>query len=82
MSKIKCERVADGRIPSERVARVRTYDGPAEEVVVSKRQVQDDYLLVSEIHSEDDKVLVELPRESASGRWRLWVNRSLVETVS
>jgi hypothetical protein len=72
--KINCQ-VEDGLIPSERVVRFDSLDGRREEVSVSERQVEGNTLLASEIHSEGDKVLVELPRESASGRWRVWVSK-------
>lgn len=79
MNRIKCENVTEGPIPSEKVATLVTADGTEEEVVVSRDQTQGDYLFVSPIHSEKDRVLVELPRESSSGRWRLWVNKERVE---
>lgn len=82
MSKVKCARIVSGRIPSEKIVRVKTFEGPEEEVLVSNRQIKNQYLLVSAIHSDGQKVLVELPQESASGRWRLWVDRNLVESAS
>lgn len=67
MSKVKCARIVNGRIPSEKIVRVKTYDGPEEEVLVSSRQIQKQFLLVSAIHSEGQKVLVELPQEGYEG---------------
>ncbi len=72
--------IEDGLIASERVARVQTIDG-IEEVFVSDRQVQNGHLIASSIHRTTDKVLVELPRESTSGRWRVWVPAALVENA-
>ena len=71
-------KIAGSLIDSERVARIQTLDG-VEEVVVSHRQVQRGRLLAFTIHETGKKVLVELPRESTSGRWRVWVARKLVE---
>jgi hypothetical protein len=75
LSKVKAEKVSKGPIPSERVVLIRTAEGFNEEVPAHESQVVDGYLLVSEIHSEDDRILVELPRESSSGCWRLWIPR-------
>jgi hypothetical protein len=82
MSRLKCQRVKAGPIPSERTVDVKTADGTEEQVIVDNTQVQGDYLFVSEIHSDDHRVLVELPREAMSGSWRLWVPRNLLKSVS
>lgn len=74
MCKVNCE-VENGLIPSEKVARVTTADGRTEEVVVSNRQIMGGTLIASQIGEDGDRVLVELPRESSSGRWRIWVNK-------
>jgi len=81
MSKIKAERIQEGQIPSERIVDVRTADGTEEQVIVSDRQVQDDYLLASEVYGDKDNVLVELPREAMSGAWRVWISRERVESA-
>ena len=75
LSKVKAEKISKGMIPSERFVLIRTAEGFDEEVPASDRQVVGKYLLVSKIHEEDDKILVELPRESSSGCWRIWVPR-------
>jgi hypothetical protein len=76
MSRIKCDAVSLGAVPSERVARFKTADGIAEEVVVSAQQVEGEFLRVYAIQPMGDRVLVELPREAASGSWRLWVSKN------
>jgi len=65
--------VSEGLVPAERIARVQDADGRFEEVSVSIKDIKDDKLIASEIGRVPGKVLVELPRESASGRWRVWV---------
>ena len=74
MCRINCE-IEDGLIPAEKVARLTTADGRPEEVVVSTKHVSGNTLCASEIGREGDRVLVELPRESTSGRWRIWVHQ-------
>ena len=77
---IKCQQLLDGPGPSEEIVSVKTADGILEEVVVYTGLVKDGYLQVGpEVGRKEDKVLVELPRETASGRWRIWVRES--ETV-
>lgn len=76
-TKLNCVFV-DGLIPSERIARIESADGRLEEVSVSIKNISGDKLMASEIGREQGRVLVELPRESASGRWRMWVRESAV----
>jgi hypothetical protein len=72
MCNINCQ-IEDGLIPSEKVARLATADGGFEEVVVSAAQTTGSKLMAFEVGRTEGKVLVELPRESSSGRWRVWV---------
>lgn len=74
-TKIKCE-VMEGLMPSEKIVRIQTADGKIEDVTVSSLNLSGDKLLASEIGRQNGRVLVELPRESASGRWRIWVKES------
>jgi hypothetical protein len=76
---VKCETVVDGFMPSEKIASIKGADGKVDEVVVSVQSITGNQLLLaSEIGRRDNEVLVELPRESASGRWRMWVKASSV----
>jgi hypothetical protein len=75
---VKCE-ILDGFTPTEKIARILGADGKVDDVVVSVKSITSNHLLLAaEIGRRDDKVLVELPRESASGRWRMWVNASSI----
>lgn len=62
----------DGPIPSETVVTITTTTGP-EEVVVHASQATADTVEAGFIGREGDRVLVELPRETVSGRWRVWI---------
>jgi hypothetical protein len=68
-----------GAIPSEAVVEIPTVGG-TEEVVVHTSQVNADSVEVGYIGTKpaDGSVLIELPRESVSGRWRIWVPKSAV----
>lgn len=68
-----------GSIPTEAVVEIPTVGG-SEEVVVHTSQVSADSVEVGFIGRKeaDGSVLIELPRESVSGRWRVWVPKSEV----
>ena len=36
-------------------------------------------LVADEIGRHEGKILIELPRETASGRWRIWVKESTLK---
>jgi hypothetical protein len=68
----------DGPGPSEAIVTVTTRNGSEEEVILDRSYIEGDTISVSRIGQEDDAVLVELPQESASGRWRIWVGPDVV----
>ncbi len=70
--------IEEGLMPAEKIVRVENADGDIEEVSVSTSNISGDRLIASEIGRLEGKVLVELPRESVSGRWRIWVKESAV----
>jgi len=75
MLRIKITRREAGPIPSEALVTIPTTTG-TEEVVVHTSQASSDSVEAGFIGQEGDKVLVELPRETVSGRWRVWVPRN------
>jgi hypothetical protein len=78
MTKLTCK-IEDGLMPSEKIVRVENADGDIEELPVSPGSISGDKLLASEIGRDNEgRVLIELPRETASGRWRIWVKASAV----
>lgn len=72
MCKINCE-IVEGLVPDERTARIKNFEGHIEEVSVSVALIDGRTLMAHEIGRQGNKVLVELPRESSAGRWRVWV---------
>jgi hypothetical protein len=79
MIKVSTSSVVDGLMPSEKIARIEVEGGNIEEVSVSAEDISpDNKLMASEIGRQGERVLVELPRESASGRWRIWVKATAV----
>jgi hypothetical protein len=73
MMRLKVTEIGKGIHPSEAVVSVKT--GEAQErLVVSRRSIQNDTISVGwPLHEEKGLVLVELPRETQSGAWRVWV---------
>ncbi len=79
MAQVKIEQVREGQHPSEVVVAVRTADGGSEKLVVDRRSIRNNALDVGYPVGEDrDRLLVELPRESVRGLWRVWVDRDSV----
>ena|SRR5579883_2261973 len=66
-----------GPIPSEALVAIRTVEG-VEEVVVHASQATADSVEAGFIGADGDRVLVELPRETVSGRWRVWVDKAAI----
>jgi len=71
--RLKCKTVMDGPGPHEKIVAFGRDDGREEEVVVPKALSEDDTLPVGRVAIKDQSVLIELPVESASGNWRVWV---------
>jgi hypothetical protein len=67
----------EGSIPSEAVVTISTTRG-SEEVIVHTSQASSDSVEAGFIGEKGDEVLVELPRETLSGKWRIWVPKDEV----
>jgi hypothetical protein len=76
-ARLNCN-ILDGLMPAEKIVRVEDADGDIQEVWVSASNISGGRLVASEIGRREGRVLVELPRESAAGRWRIWVKESAV----
>lgn len=78
MSHIAVDEIEDGLHPSELVVTIRTAEGRTEEVAVDRQLVSDRRLKVYTVEADRDRVLVELPRETLSGSWRVWMPKASV----
>jgi hypothetical protein len=79
MPQVKIETIREGQHPSEVVVAVRTADGGSEKLIVDRRSIRDNTIDVGyPVGEEGGRLLVELPRESVRGLWRVWVNRDAV----
>jgi hypothetical protein len=71
--------VGDGPGPSEVVVEVATAGGGLAEMIVDRRTLSDQKVEIGyPISQRDGQLLVELPRESVSGFWRVWVDNDQV----
>lgn len=76
--RLKINEEGAGIHPNEVVVSIPTRDGD-ERLVVHKRSIRDSSLEVGYPIGEDNQYyLVELPRETMSGLWRIWVESSLL----
>ena len=78
MMRVKVERVREGLHPSEVVVAVATADG-IERLIVDRRSLEGDAIAIGyPVGQDGDLLLVELPRETQTGLWRVWVRKELV----
>jgi hypothetical protein len=74
MMHLKVEETGKSLHPSE-AAIVVTIEGP-ERLVVSRRSIKNGTVEVGwPLGENDNAVLVELPRETQTGAWRVWVSK-------
>ena len=73
MCKVKFDAVVDGLNSFEQVVYVKNTDGHSQEITLSRKQVHGGAFEAALIHKTTTKALIELPRESASGSRRIWV---------
>ena len=73
--RVKVKELGKGLHPSEIVVQVETMRGP-ENLVIDRRSLKDGSIEVGAPLNRDgkDNWLVELPQETMSGTWRVWVN--------
>lgn len=75
--RLRVTRLAEGPGPGEVVVEVTTMTGATEQVIVHVTGMVGDTIDVGyPLASSEEQRLIELPRESMSGKWRLWVPQS------
>jgi hypothetical protein len=76
--RVKIEEVGAGQHPSEKVVSVETSEG-TEQLVVDKRSIENMSLDVGfPVGQRKGEFLIELPRETFRGLWRVWVQKRCV----
>ena len=72
--RLQVTRISEGSGPGEVVVSVSTATGRQEQVVVHVTGIVDNTIDVGyPLASSEEQRLIELPRESVSGKWRIWV---------
>ncbi len=73
---VRCAVVGKGPGPTESIVEIQTLSG-TEEVVVDGGFLHGTELTIRRVvERRMHKALVELPQESTTGRWRIWVDES------
>lgn len=75
--RLNVHEIGEGLHPSEVVVEIRTATGP-ERVAVDRKSVQHGTIFVGwrPLAEKRGRWLIELPRETMSGTWRVWVKHS------
>ena len=78
MSRLKVNLVGEGQHPSEAMVSVKTREGIST-LIVDRRSLENNTLDVGyPVGGDQDYALVELPRETMGGEWRIFVPRSAI----
>jgi hypothetical protein len=78
MMRLRVEPIGNGLHPNEAVVAVQTTTGK-ERLVVPRQSISNNSIEIGwPIRTKDDCFLIELPRETQSGAWRVWVPRNQV----
>lgn len=76
---LRVEKLMDGPGPGEALVTFSTISGKAEQVILNQATIEDNMILVGyPIREKEEQSLIELPRETLSGRWRVWVSKEAV----
>jgi hypothetical protein len=82
MMRLKVEKIGEGLHPSEMVVSVQTRTGPEKMIVDPKVIGPDSTVAIGWPVAKDNSfLLVELPRETLQGSWRVWVADKELERV-
>jgi hypothetical protein len=74
MYRVKVRMVGTGQHPSEVIVAVTLPDGKQEELIVDQRSVEGEALRIGyPLRHHEGQYLIELPRETMRGSWRVWV---------
>ena len=82
MLRVKVRQIREGLHPNEVVVEFDTADGGKQTLVVDRRSLRNDTVRVGYPIGREapNRLLVELPRETLQGSWRVWVPDNAVVT--
>jgi hypothetical protein len=81
--RVKVREIGPGLHPSEVVVEIKAVGG-SERLVVDRKSIQNGTIFAGwrPLSEKKGQWLVELPRETMSGTWRVWVRRDQIEPES
>ena len=84
MAQLRVTRVGNGLHPSEVIVSVETADGGREEVMLDQVTLSERSTIEigNPISKDAGRSLVELPRETARGSWRVWVPNEALDEIA
>ena len=75
------KKLMDGPGPGEALVTFSTASGKSEQVVINQAAIENNMILVGyPIREKEEQSLIELPRETSSGQWRVWVPKAVIVT--
>jgi hypothetical protein len=77
--RVRVREVGRGLHPSEVVVQIETVEGP-ERLVVDRRSIHEDSSIDVgyPVGRNKDYYLIELPRETIHGSWRVWITKEVI----
>jgi hypothetical protein len=75
MCRVKAK-IVRGVNQSERIAYIKTAEGVRAEVLLNAAQTGSNHVIAAEVARDNNNVLIELPQETSSGYWRVWVKKN------
>jgi hypothetical protein len=76
MARLRVTYLREGQHPSETMVSVPTANGSVATTIVDADSFEDGSIEIGyPVASDAKRYLVELPRETLTGQWRLWVKR-------
>lgn len=79
--RLKVRKIGEGLHPNELVVEIETVGG-TERLVVDRRAIESRSISIgAPLREERGRVLVELPRETMTGAWRVWVRQDALKTI-
>lgn len=81
-TRVRVTPIMDGPGPDETIVSISKKGGGEEELILPKTMIKNNYIEVGMVGETGDRVLIELPQESTSGSWRVWVDRGTLESES
>jgi hypothetical protein len=79
--RVKIQEIGKGLHPSEVVVQIQTVEG-SEQPVIDRRSIDNGSIDIEyPVRTSDGHYLIELPRETTRGSWRIWVPKDMIAEI-